>query len=157
MAQEIERKFLVNQDLWTPQVPGVAYRQGYIRTQAPGSTVRIRIQGDEGRITLKGPTTGWTRAEYEYPIPLADAVEMLDTLCDPPLIEKVRYQIPWGGLVWEVDVFAGDNQGLITAEVELESEDQTFESPLWLGPEVSHDYRYSNSQLAQRPYRSWER
>lgn len=155
MAREIERKFLVDRNLWRPTDQGILYRQGYIQTLTAGRTVRIRVQGQEGRITVKGPPTGLSRAEFEYPIPLADALEMLDTLCDHPLVEKRRHRIPFGDLVWEVDVFLGENQGLVTAEVELEFEDQRFERPEWLGPEVSQDYRYSNSQLARKPYRSW--
>lgn len=155
MAREIERKFLVDQNLWRPTDQGILYRQGYIQTSTAGKTVRIRVQGQEGRITVKGPTIGLSRAEFEYPIPLADALEMLDTICDHPLVEKRRHRIPFGDLLWEVDVFLGENQGLVTAEVELESEDQRFERPEWLGLEVSQDYRYSNSQLARNPYRSW--
>ena len=156
MAQEIERKFLVASDAWRAQVDqGTAYRQGYIATVVAGQSVRVRIAGDTGLITIKGPTTGLSRAEFEYPIPLADAAEMLNTLCMRPLIEKTRYLLTIGAVVWEIDVFHGDNEGLVVAEVELETVDQEVALPDWIGAEVSADPRYFNSSLVDHPFSSW--
>ena len=153
MAQEIERKFLVIGDQWRALAIGTVYRQGYITT-ASQVTVRVRLVGDQGYITIKGPSVGKSRAEFEYPIPGEDGQEMLDTLCDRPLIEKKRYKIKHSTLIWEVDEFFGDNQGLIIAEVELEREDQIIELPEWIGEEVS-DPKYFNVNLAKHPYTKW--
>ena len=154
MAQEIERKFLVKDSTWRHQAEGILYRQGYIPTRNR-TTVRVRIAGDRGYLTLKGPTSGISRNEFEYPIPLADAETLLDSLCEPPLIEKWRYRITVGRHLWEVDEFLGDNAGLVLAEIELASESDPFDRPPWLGDEVSHDVRYYNASLAKTPYRSW--
>ncbi|NER38655.1 MAG: CYTH domain-containing protein [Oscillatoria sp. SIO1A7] len=154
MAIEIERKFLVTGDGWRFLSSGIVYRQGYIATEEL-KTVRIRVFGKEARLTIKGPTIGRTRAEFEYPIPLKDAEEMLNTLCKPTLIEKTRYKIPLHHLIWEIDEFHGANQGLILAEVELKSERQIVELPDWIGEEVSDDPRYFNSALAKHPYSQW--
>jgi len=155
MGTEIERKFLVRNDNWRALAQGMPYRQGYIMAN-PDCTVRVRIAGNQGYLTIKGATTGISRAEYEYDIPLEDAAQLLDTLCQPPLIEKTRYRIPAAaGLVWEVDEFAGENQGLIIAEIELPNAEQPVELPDWIGPEVSDDPRYSNSNLAKHPFRRW--
>ncbi|WP_066382333.1 MULTISPECIES: CYTH domain-containing protein [unclassified Anabaena] len=153
MGKEIERKFLLKNDSWRQLGEGVLYRQGYIPTQ--GVTVRVRVAGNQGYLTIKGKTVNYSRAEFEYPIPLADAQEMLDTLCVRPLIEKTRYKINYNGLVWEVDEFAGENQGLILAEVELTDAAQEIEIPDWIGEEVSGDRRYYNSYLVQQPYSKW--
>ena len=149
---EIERKFLVT-DAWRPEGTGIRVRQGYI---ANGETllVRVRRQDERAFLTLKGRTTGVSRAEYEYPIPAEDAEELL-SLAEAPPIEKTRYRIPFGAHVWEVDVFSGENEGLVLAEIELKREDEPFERPPWLGAEVSGDPRYYNSNLALRPFRSW--
>ena len=156
MAKEIERKFLVISDRWRHYIAqGKAYRQGYIATTYPGQSVRVRIAGDKGYLTIKGPVAGLTRAEFEYEIPLPDAREMLETLCDRPLIEKIRYRLPLGEVVWEIDEFLGENEGLVVAEVELASEDQPFERPDWLGEEVSNQVKYYNSNLVKRPYSRW--
>ncbi|WP_414577785.1 CYTH domain-containing protein [Anabaena sp. CCY 9402-a] len=154
MAKEIERKFLVKDDSWRQLAEGSLYRQGYISSQ--GATVRIRIVGNQGYLTIKGMTINYSRSEFEYPIPLADAQEMLDTLCVSPLIEKTRYKINLGSLVWEVDDFAGANQGLILAEVELTDEAQQIELPDWIGEEVSGDPKYYNSYLVKHPFCEWE-
>ena len=154
MAKEIERKFLVKGDSWRSQGHGRRYRQGYLST-VKERTVRVRTAGDRGFITVKGINVGPTRAEYEYEIPLADANEMLDHLCERPLIEKTRYRILSGDVVWEVDEFDGVNRGLITAEVELKSEDQTVSLPDWIGQEVSDDPRYYNANLVARPFSAW--
>lgn len=153
MAAEIERKFLVKEG-WRPQANGVRIAQGYLST-VPERTVRVRIKGEKGYLTVKGRNAGIRRAEYEYEIPLADAEEML-SLCEQPLIEKRRYLEPFGGFTWEVDVFAGANEGLIVAEIELPAEDTPFEKPAWLGAEVSGDARYYNSSLIRHPYRDWK-
>ncbi len=154
MAQEIERKFLVKTESWRRPDDGVRYRQGYLST-VKERTVRVRTAGDKGYITIKGITVGATRAEYEYEIPLSDANEMLDRLCERPLIEKTRYRIPHGAVVWEVDEFEGENAGLITAEVELRREDQAVSIPDWVGQEVTRDPRYFNANLVAHPFSRW--
>jgi adenylate cyclase len=154
MGVEIERKFLVKRDRWNPAIAGTRYCQGYV-TSGKGRTVRVRIAGDQGFLTLKGPTRGLSRAEFEYPIPLADAEELLNTLCDRPLIEKIRYKINHAGLLWEVDEFLGENQGLLMAEVELTDAQQSVTLPDWVGQEVSGDRRYFNAYLVRHPFQSW--
>ncbi|MGF1492665.1 MAG: CYTH domain-containing protein [Microcoleaceae cyanobacterium] len=154
MATEIERKFLVIGDEWKSLGSGTLYRQGYIPT-TENCSVRVRAVGEIAYLTLKGPTIGNSRAEFEYDIPLKDAEEILGTLCSQPLIEKYRYRIPWGNLVWEVDEFLGDNQGLIVAEIELQTTDQSFELPTWIGEEVSDDPKYFNASLVKFPYCQW--
>jgi adenylate cyclase len=152
MAVEIERKFLVTDGAWR-QAPGVPYRQGYLNRDK-ARTVRVRVAGDAAFLTIKGTSVGATRAEFEYPIPMADAQALL-ALCDGPLIEKTRHVLTHEGTAWEVDVFAGDNAGLVVAEVELGSEDQPFARPDWLGDEVTQDARYFNSNLASHPFTKW--
>lgn len=154
MAREIERKFLVKGDSWKQLAEGSVYRQGYISTQK-AATVRVRIANNQGYLTIKGPSEKYSRSEFEYEIPILDAQEMLDTLCDRPLIEKVRYKVEWAGLVWEIDEFDGANKGLIVAEVELSDEQQQVELPDWIGEEVSDDSRYFNSNLAKIPFSQW--
>jgi adenylate cyclase len=154
MAHEIERKFLVRSDAWRPAGTAQRYRQGYLRTAGP-ATVRVRVAGEHGYLTIKGPTVGATRSEFEYSIPLADAEALLDTLCDRPQIEKLRWRVPAGAHTWEIDEFLGENAGLVVAEIELAAEDDPFERPAWLGAEVTADPRYRNSELARRPYRTW--
>ncbi len=154
MATEIERKFLVKGDGWRGLAEGKYYCQGYIPT-TEGLTVRVRIVGERGYLTIKGPTVGNTRAEFQYPIPVEDAREILETLCDRPYIEKTRSKIVVGELTWEVDEFAGENQGLILAEVELTEENQEVELPDWIDKEVSGDARYFNSNLAKNPLSRW--
>jgi adenylate cyclase len=154
MAREIERKFLLRDNTWRGQDGGKRYRQGYLST-VKERTVRVRTAGDKGFITVKGITVGATRSEYEYEIPFADANEMLDRLCERPLVEKVRYRIAHGGLVWEIDEFEGDNRGLITAEVELKDEHQPVTFPGWVGQEVTGDPRYFNANLVASPFSKW--
>jgi adenylate cyclase len=153
MALEIEKKFLLNNSDWRKE-QGVMYRQGYLNS-VKERTVRVRIIGDKGYLTVKGISRGAVRAEYEYEIPGVEAEAMLDDLCEKPLIEKMRYKISYKGFVWEVDEFCGENQGLIVAEVELESEDQKFEKPEWIGEEVTGDPRYFNANLVHHPYCKW--
>lgn len=162
MGKEIERKYLVKQAEWRShkaylqtksQAIGEQYRQGYIPTNN-GTTVRLRIIGEQGYLTIKSKTRGYSRSEFEYSIPLQDAQEMLDTLCVKPLIEKIRYKINHDNVVWEVDEFSGENEGLIIAEVELENEEQQVNIPHWIEREVQ-DKRYFNSSLVKYPYSQW--
>jgi adenylate cyclase len=154
MAKEIERKFLVKGDAWRGQNAGKRYRQGYLST-VKERTVRVRTVGDKGFLTVKGITVGASRSEYEYEIPVRDANEMLDGLCERPLIEKTRYRIPHKGLVWEIDEFEGENRGLITAEVELKDEHQAVTLPGWVSQEITGDPRYFNSNLVAKPFTTW--
>nr|WP_320048922.1 CYTH domain-containing protein [uncultured Desulfuromonas sp.] len=157
MGVEIERKFLVVGDAWRQQAESRAhFSQGYLTT-LPGRSVRVRVADTNAWLTIKGPTIGATRSEFEYMIPVEDALEMLDTLCQRPLIEKWRYLIKKDGLTWEVDEFLGENQGLILAEIELETEQQSFSQPDWLGEEVTEDPRYFNASLSVTPYSTWEK
>ncbi len=153
MAKEIERKFLVTDDRWRAGAVGVPYRQGYLPT-LDGCTVRVREAGGKGFLTIKGPTRGLSRDEYEYSIPTDDAREMLAGLCGQK-VEKLRHLVPHAGLTWEVDEFTGENAGLVVAEVELPDEAHAVELPAWVGREVTQDPRYSNAALAKRPYRTW--
>ena len=154
MAKEIERKFLVKSDSWRGQEAGKRYRQGYLST-AKERTVRVRTAGDKGYLTIKGISVGASRSEYEYEIPVADANEMLDRLCERPLIEKTRYRVPHDGLVWEIDEFEDENSGLIVAEVELKDEHQSVTLPDWVGQEVTGDPRYFNANLVAKPFSKW--
>lgn len=156
MAKEIERKFLVKGDAWRKLAEGVSYRQGYLNSQKE-RTVRIRTVGEKAYLTVKGPTRGVTRTEFEYEIPYDDCLAMLDELAEKPIIEKKRYRIPAGSYVWEVDEFFGVNEGLILAEIELPSEDAVFEKPDWIGEGVSGDPRYFNSSLVANPYSVWKK
>ena len=155
MGTEIERKFLVNTSDY-PKTDGVVYRQGYLPTER-GTTVRIRTTDTGAVISIKGATVGISRKEYEYSIPVADANEMLSSLCSGYIVEKVRYRIQQGDLVWEVDEFQGENKGLVVAEVELSSADQEVMIPNWVGEEVSTDLRYTNLALSRTPYRFWNK
>ena len=154
MAQEIERKFLVKGDAWRRPGDSKRIRQGYLST-VKERTVRARTAGNRGYITIKGTNIGAVRPEYEYEIPFADANEILDRLCEQPLIEKTRYRVPFGGLIWEIDEFEGENRGLIVAEVELKDEHQPVELPDWVGKEVTGDPRYFNSSLIAHPFSRW--
>ena len=153
MPQEIERKFLVKGDAWRTGA-GTRIRQGYLRNQIEG-VVRVRTKGERAYLTIKGNTTGITRLEFEYQIPVEEADQILDELCIKPLIEKIRNEVRVGGFKWEIDEFLGENSGLIVAEIELEDENQTFPKPDWLGREVSSDFRYQNSSLVKNPYCKW--
>lgn len=157
MATEVERKFLLTSDAWRAVADsGTLFEQGYIATANSGDTVRVRIAGETGYLTLKGPTKGLSRAEWEYEIPVSDAQDMLQTLCKPNHIRKKRHLIEApDGLVWEIDVFEGKNAGLIIAEVELDSEAQEIELPNWIGAEVSDDPRYFNASLVEHPFSDW--
>lgn len=156
MGTEIERKFLIKHAGWREHAAsGIHLRQGYL-SREHGATVRVRLAEDRAYLTLKGKTHGIARAEYEYAIPVADAQQMLEHLCQRPLIEKVRYRVAHAGLTWEVDVFEGENAGLVVAEIELTDADQTIDLPDWLGPEVSDDARYYNANLVAHPFTTWD-
>jgi len=156
MAWEIERKFRVVGEGWRTHPAsdgGVRYTQGYLNRDK-ARTVRVRVAGAQGWLTIKGLGNGATRAEFEYPIPLTDAQSLMG-LCDGPLIDKTRHTLRVGDTVWEVDEFHGDNAGLVVAEVELQAENQPYDRPDWLGEEVTHDARYFNSSLIANPYHKW--
>ncbi|HDS16532.1 MAG TPA: CYTH domain-containing protein [Proteobacteria bacterium] len=155
MALEIERKFLLQDESWRLQADvGVGLRQGYLSHNEKNS-IRVRIGGCRAWLNIKSSTPGTVRHEYEYPLPLAEAEEMLAGLCRSPVIEKRRYHVEYGGFTWEIDVFSGANQGLVVAEIELETVEQDFPRPPWLGAEVSAELRYYNSQLVLYPYCAW--
>jgi adenylate cyclase len=149
MGREIERKFLIKGDGWRGLVENSRLiRQGYLSSNAK-ATVRVRTWDDEkAALTLKGPTSGASRAEYEYEIPIDDARELME-MARPHIVEKRRHEVPFGGLVWEIDVFEGRHEGLVIAEVELESEDAEVEMPDWVGIEVTEDDRYFNASLSR--------
>ncbi|MGB5623544.1 MAG: CYTH domain-containing protein [Gammaproteobacteria bacterium] len=155
MAIEIERKFLLAADDWRAAVTRVETMvQGYL-AESPGCSVRVRVAGEDASLNLKGITIGASRSEFEYPLPLADGRFMLEHYCSGRTVEKRRHHLEYGGQHWEIDEFLGANAGLVVAEIELESEDQSFAQPQWLGAEVTGDARYYNLMLADRPYRSW--
>ncbi|MCG5516107.1 MULTISPECIES: CYTH domain-containing protein [Ectothiorhodospira] len=155
MGQEIEKKFLVVSDAWKKHVTkSVKLRQGYLCGNKSAS-VRVRVSDEQADLNIKSATLGVQRQEFEYPIPATDAHELLESLCHHPLIEKTRHFVPVGDHLWEVDVFEGDNAGLVVAEVELEHAQQEPEIPAWAGEEVSHDPRYYNTSLVQHPYKDW--
>lgn len=155
MPIEIERKFLIASDDWRDHVTrSNRIRQGYLG-KIDRASVRIRQQGEKANINIKSATLGMRRMEYEYEIPLDEALEMLDELCARPQIDKTRYYVEHQGHTWEIDEFYGDNQGLLVAEVELDSEDESFEKPGWLGEEVTSDPRYYNVNLVKHPFCDW--
>jgi len=155
MSTEIERKFLVSNDNWRQQASqGIRYRQGYFPNSKTCS-VRVRIGDDKVALNIKGATLNITRKEYEYPIPRNDAEEMLALFCERPFIEKTRYLVKNGAHTWEIDVFEGDNAGLIVAEIELSREDEAFDIPSWAGRDVSNESRYYNVCLCEHPYKDW--
>ena len=155
MGVEIERKFLIIDDGWREAAsPGVRYRQGYLSTD-PNSSVRVRTSGDQAWLNIKSATVGIARREFEYEIPVTDAHEILDELCTKPLIEKTRFTVEHEGFTWEIDVFEGENSGLVIAEIELESAGDTFKLPAWAGEDVSGDIRYYNQRLVEHPYSRW--
>jgi adenylate cyclase len=155
MAKEIERKFLVHPRKWSDLGAGLAIRQGYL-CATKSFSVRVRTYGDKAYVTIKGSTSGITRDEYEYEIPLADANEIMDHLCEHPPIEKTRYRIVFKGHTFEVDEFAGANSGLTIAEVELKGAREAVDLPDWIDSEVSGDPRYYNSNLSAKPFSTWK-
>lgn len=152
---EIERKFLIIHDLWNnfEKPKGEIYIQGYIHNKS-GKTVRVRIAGNKGVLTIKGKSKGISRKEFEYNIPVEDAKILIEQFTENQIIKK-RYKVNFKGHLWEIDEFDGNNKGLIIAEIELKSEDEIFELPEWVGKEVSDNKHYYNSYLSKRPYKSW--
>ena len=156
MGREIERKFLLATDAWRAAVVrSCPMRQGYI-VGSKRASVRVRVAGEEAWLNVKGGGLVASRAEYEYPIPRADADELLATLCERPLVEKMRHCVPYAGFTWEIDEFHGDNAGLVVAELELDHEAQEFARPDWLGDEVTALARYYNVNLVKHPYSAWD-
>jgi len=154
MATEIERKFLLKNDNWKKEVlESFAIKQGYLNHDK-NRTVRVRLTNKKGFITIKGKTEGISRSEFEYEIPLEDAISLLK-ICRKPLIEKVRSLVKKENHIWEIDEFEGDNLGLTIAEIEITNKNEDFSKPQWLGEEVSEDTRYFNSYLSQHPFNSW--
>lgn len=153
MALEIERKFLVDQSLWVPSENGIRMVQAYLCID-PMPTVRVRIAGEKAYLTIKGRSETISRPEFEYEIPVDDAMEMLKLAISNP-VEKIRYKIQYEEHLWEVDVFSGKNEGLIIAEIELKSENQSFLKPRWILDEVSEDRRFYNSYLSKHPFQEW--
>jgi len=155
MAVEIERKFLVDHEKWQQlaKPDAMHFRQGYIFSDEK-KTIRVRVTDTEAFITIKGITSGFSRSEFEYTIPTTDGIQLLDNFAVSEL-EKYRYNINYEGKLWEVDEFLGDNEGLLMAEIELNSEDEKFELPLWVTTEVTGDKRYYNSFLSVNPFKSW--
>ena len=155
MGVEIERKFLVANDDWRTFGIPVPFAQGYLVADGY-RTVRIRVAGQDAFLTIKGVSKGFSRPEFEYKIPIEEAIEMLK-LCSIPVLEKSRTKVVFEGKTWEVDEFEGENKGLIMAEIELKSEDEPFSIPPWIGKEVTGDNRYFNSRLAVNPYKNWKK
>jgi len=156
MATEIERKFLLNNSSWQSIADeGTVYSQGYL-VGSKHASVRVRIQGKRAFLNIKSATIDITRQEFEYEIPMNEATEMLETLCEKPLISKTRYHINNESHLWEIDVFEGDNKGLIVAEIELSDKNEIFSKPEWLGTEVSDDARYYNVNLVKHPFKDWD-
>jgi adenylate cyclase len=153
MATEIERKFLLKPGAWRPGDEGRRLTQGYL-SRDPDRTVRVRIAGDEAFMTVKSRRTGISRTEIEFSITLEHARDLM-ALCHQPVIDKTRHEVMHDGMLWEVDVFHGANEGLIVAEIELPAEDTSFTLPDWIGEEVSHDLRYTNSRLSAEPFTAW--
>ncbi|QSA98796.1 CYTH domain-containing protein [Methylococcus sp. EFPC2] len=155
MAVEVERKFLLKNDDWRALArEKLPMRQGYLNDEV-GCSIRVRTAGDQAWLNIKSVTIGARRLEYEYEIPLADGEDLLDSLARKPLIEKVRHFVDFAGHLWEIDEFAGDNAGLIVAEIELDHPDASYERPDWVGEEVTDDIRYYNTSLSKTPYKDW--
>ena len=156
MGKEIERKYLVKVAAWVPKDAGIHFKQGYLNSQKE-RVVRVRIEGDVAKLTIKGITKGVTRSEFEYSIPVEDAGLLLDNLCEQPLIDKHRHKEVHFGKTWEIDVFHGLNEGLVVAEIELGSETEAITLPDWAAAEVSSDPRYFNSNLLKNPFSTWDK
>ncbi|MCK4708523.1 MAG: CYTH domain-containing protein [Gammaproteobacteria bacterium] len=155
MAIEIERKFLLKNDDWRQQIQSSnLIRQAYL-APLDTSSVRVRIEGDKANINIKSATLGIRRLEYEYEIPMSDAIEMMDQLCRKPQVNKTRHLVLIGKHTWEIDEFYDESEGLVVAEIELNDENEAFEKPEWLGQEVSDDSRYYNVSLIKHPYKLW--
>ncbi|MBN1337681.1 MAG: CYTH domain-containing protein [Bacteroidales bacterium] len=155
MGKETERKFLVTGDAYRKMATPVMYHQAFLST-VPERVVRIRIAGEKAYISVKGVVTGFTRMEFEYEIPPDDALFMLDNLCEKPPVKKLRYKIRYGNHVWEVDEFLEENQGLVIAEIELQTEEEIFTKPPWIGREVTGEPQYYNANLVKNPFKNWK-
>lgn len=156
MGKEIERKFLVTGDGWRRTAArSIRMRQGYL-SDGMSSSIRVRLENDCAFLNIKSSQDGIQRLEFQYPIPVGDAETLLDNVALRPMIEKTRHEVPVGNHLWEVDVFEGDNAGLVVAEIELADVDEAFELPAWAGEEVSHDLRYYNVSLRENPYKDWK-
>jgi adenylate cyclase len=155
MADEIERKYLLRSDSWRTESKKQVFMQQAYLTDVKKSSVRVRIAGEKAYLNLKSATLGITRKEYEFEIPLEDGKEILEHLCDGPIIEKTRYYVPYQGHTWEIDEFKGKNTGLVVAEIELKDAQEEFKHPEWIGEEVSHDKRYYNVCLVKQPFNAW--
>jgi adenylate cyclase len=154
MPLEIERKFLLTNTDWKPQTQrSIVIKQGYLSAVSE-RTVRVRIADEKGILTIKGKNEGATRAEFEYEIPKEEALELIE-LCEKPIIEKTRHEVSINNKVWEIDEFEGENQGLVVAEIELESENEKVELPTWIGKEVTDEKKYYNSSLINYPFSFW--
>lgn len=156
MGKEIERKFLVTGSIYKKICTGDLYKQGYLNSN-PDRTVRVRIFGNKGFLTIKSKGNGLTREEFEYEIPLNDAEELLQNICEKPIIYKTRYLFNYMGHTWEIDEFHNENEGLVVAEIELTNEIEDFSLPEWIGIEVTYDYKYTNSSLIANPYKNWNK
>ena len=155
MAREIERKFRVQSDAWRAEIErSTLLRQAYLANTARAS-IRVRLEGECALLSIKGMERGVSRDEYEVPLPMADAREILERLCEGIPIEKWRHIVVHEGSRWEIDEFLGENAGLVIAELELDHEEAAFARPSWLGTEVTHEERYYNFRLSQKPYRHW--
>ena len=155
MAIEIEHKFLLTDESWREKVKkAIIFKQGYLSSM-PTTSIRVRICDEQAWLNIKSATIGNKRMEFEYEIPLTDANQIIELLCKKPIIEKTRHYVENENNTWEIDEFHGENQGLIVAEIELNSETQPFTIPEWIGQEVTHDVRYYNNYLAVKPYNSW--
>lgn len=152
---EIERKFLVKNNLWKKGARGINFQQGYLSTES-FRTVRVRLEGKAGKLTIKGKKIGIAGDEFEYDIPISDAKYLLDNICIQPIIYKKRFRIPFEKLIWEVDIFEGENKGLILAEIELKSINQKIKLPDWIGKDVTHDRRFRNANLVKNPFSRWK-
>jgi len=156
MALEIEHKFLLKNNDWKKNISkSTQFKQGYLVSDEKRS-LRIRVSDNEAWINIKSATIGTHRMEYEYSIPLTEGLEILNSLCEKPIIEKTRHLVPYKQHIWEIDVFIGDNEGLIVAEVELSAIGESFDIPAWVGKEVTEDLRYYNNNLCQHPYKNWK-
>lgn len=155
MGLEIERKFRVTGEAWRREVVrSLDMRQGYLAGEGGRASVRVRLEGEEARLNIKAAVVGSARDEYEYPVPVDDCRRILDTLC-VGRVEKIRHYIERDGLTWEIDEFLNDNAGLVVAEVELDSVDQVFAKPEWIGRELTDDRRFYNHHLALHPWKTW--
>ncbi len=151
---EIERKFLVKSEFFLPGGQSTVMKQGYLSVD-PNRIVRVRTEGNNAWLTIKGRLEGISRPEFEYPVPPEDAEALLRISLHPP-VEKIRHRVEVDGTLWEVDEFLGANKGLFLAEVELASEEQMFTLPVWIGEEVTADHRYYNAWLSGHPYSTWQ-